>query len=93
MKRKLLCSVWAGCLSLGMLSAQEFHLQPTPQVYETLQDSIVLPDAYRFSADVEGAASDAVRLLGTLLPDHQEKADFRITVGVKEIRLYVSIPA
>lgn len=83
MKRKLLCSVWAGCLSLGMLSAQEFHLQPTPQVYETLQDSIVLPDAYRFSADVEGAASDAVRLLGTLLPDHQEKADFRITVGVK----------
>ena len=83
MKRKLLCSVWAGCLSLGMLSAQEFHLQPTPQVYETLQDSIVLPDAYRFSADVEGAASDAVRLLGTLLPGHQEKAIFRITVGVK----------
>ena len=54
MKRKLLCSVWAGCLSLGMLSAQEFHLQPTPQVYETLQDSIVLPDAYRFSADAKG---------------------------------------
>lgn len=78
---------------IGNAFRSGFHLQPTPQVYETLQDSIVLPDAYRFSADVEGAASDAVRLLGTLLPDHQEKADFRITVGVKEIKLYVSMPA
>lgn len=83
MKRKFLSSVWIGCLSLGMLSAQEFHLQPTPQVYETLQDSIALPGTYSLSADAEGQAADAVRLLGTLLPDCQAKAAFRITVGVK----------
>lgn len=94
MNKKFLLSVLIGCLSLGTLPAQEFHLQPTPQVYETLQDSIVLPDTYRFLADAEGAASDAVRLLGTLLPDHQEKADFRITVGVKgdkSIRKYARL--
>ena len=83
MKSKFLLSALVGCLSLGTLSAQEFHLQPTPQVYETLQDSIALPVAYSLSADADGAAASAVRLLGTLLPDRQSKAAFRITVGVK----------
>lgn len=83
MKSKLLLSALVGCLSLGTLSAQDFHLQPTPQVYETLQDSIALPVAYSLSADADGAAGGAVRLLGTLLPDRQPRAAFRITVGVK----------
>ena len=83
MKRRFLFSTLIGCLSLGTLSAQEFHLQPTPQVYETFQDSIVPPVAYSLSADAEGDAADAVRLLGTLLPEPQAKASFRITVGVK----------
>ena len=52
-------------------------------MYETLQDSIALPVAYSLSADADGAAASAVRLLGTLLPDRQSKAAFRITVGVK----------
>ena len=83
MKRRFLFSTLIGCLSLGTLSAQEFHLQPTPQVYETFQDSIVSPVAYSLSADAGGDAADAVRLLGTLLPEPQAKASFRITVGVK----------
>ena len=83
MKRKILFSTLIGCLSLGTLSAQEFHLQPTPQVYETFQDSIVPPVAYSLSADAGGDAADAVRLLGSLLPEPQAKASFRITVGVK----------
>lgn len=83
MKNKLLLSAFIGALSFGTLSAQDFHLQPTPQVYETLQDSIALPGTYSLSADTEGQAADAVRLLGTLLPDCQAKAAFRITVGVK----------
>ena len=76
MKSKFLLSALVGCLSLGTLSAQDFHLQPTPQVYETLQDSIALPVAYSLSADADGAAASAVRLLGTLLPDRQSKAPF-----------------
>ena len=83
MKRRFLFSTLIGCLSLGTLSAQEFHLQPTPQVYETFQDSIVPPVAYSLSADAGGDAADAVRLLGSLLPEPQAKASFRITVGVK----------
>ena len=74
-----------GCLSLGTLSAQEFHLQPTPQVYETFQDSIVPPVAYSLSADAGGDAADAVRLLGSLLPEPQAKASFRITVATSRI--------
>ena len=83
MKRRFLFSTLIGCLLLGTLSAQEFHLQPTPQVYETFQDSIVPPVAYSLSADAGGDAADAVRLLGSLLPEPQAKASFRITVGVK----------
>lgn len=83
MKNKLLLSAFIGALSFGTLSAQDFHLQPTPQVYETLQDSIALPGTYSLLADTEGQAANAVRLLGTLLPDCQAKAAFRITVGVK----------
>ena len=83
MKNKLLLSAIIGTLSFGTLSAQDFHLQPTPQVYETLQDSIALPGTYSLSADAEGQAADAVCLLGKLLPDCQAKAAFRITVGVK----------
>ena len=63
MKRKLLLSGIMGCLSLGMLSAQEFHLQPTPQVYETSQDSIALPLTYALSADQKLEDSPALLLL------------------------------
>ena len=84
MREILSLSVIIGALSLsGTLSAQEFHLQPTPQVYETSQDSIALPASYRLSADAEGEAADAVRLLGTLPLRPQAEASFRITVGVK----------
>lgn len=83
MKNKLLLSAIIGTLSLGTLSAQDFHLQPTPQEYETFSDSIALPGTYSLSADAEGQAADAVRLLGTLLPDRRAEATFRITVGVK----------
>ena len=83
MKRRLLLSGIIGCLSLGMLPAQEFHLQPTPQVYETSQDSIALPVAYTLSADLKGEASPALLLLEKLLPGKAEKAPFRISVGTK----------
>lgn len=63
MKRKLLLSGIMGCLSLGMLSAQDFHLQPTPQVYETSQDSIALPLTYALSADQKLEDSPALLLL------------------------------
>ena len=83
MKKIILLSALIGTLWPDTLSAQEFHLQPTPQVYETFQDSIALPVVYSLSADAGGKAADAVRLLGTLLPAPQAEAAFRITVGVK----------
>lgn len=83
MKRKLLLSGIMGCLSLGMLSAQEFHLQPTPQVYETSQDSIALPLTYALSADQKLEDSPALILLEKLLPGKAEKAAFRISIGTK----------
>lgn len=83
MKRKLLLSGIMGCLSLGMLSAQEFHLQPTPQVYETSQDSIALPLTYVLSADQKLEDSPALLLLEKLLPGKAEKAAFRISIGTK----------
>ncbi len=82
MKRKLLITAIMGCLSSGMLPAQEFRLQPTPQVYETSQDSIVLPPAYSLSAGLP-EDSPALLLLGKILPGKTEKTLFRICIGVK----------
>lgn len=82
-KRRLLLLGMMGCLSLGMLQAQEFHLQPTPQMYETTRDSISMPSAYVLSVSQEESSSPALRLLEHILPGKSGKAAFRVSLGIK----------
>lgn len=83
MKKRILLSAFVGCLSWGLLPAQEFHLQPTPQECTVAQDSVTIPRSYAVSADSDGGAAHALQLLEKVWPGRTDKASFRLVVGVK----------
>ncbi len=87
MKKEFLLWGAMSLLSLSALSAQDFHLQPTPQEYRAFEGSIAVPTNYTLKMDAGLADAPAVRLLKQILPVKSccatQKADFTISLGVK----------
>ena len=86
MRKELLFWSAFSLLSLGGLSAQNFHLQPTPQVYQEAEGSIAVPVAYNLKLADNLTDAPAARLLKEILPVKAccaTKADFTISLGVK----------
>ena len=83
MKKKLLLFATFGLLTIAVLRAQGFHLQPTPQEYVSQSDSVNIPAQYRLLASDSLYGETALSLLRRLMPGEALKASFRIFVGVK----------
>ena len=83
MKKKLLLFATFGLLTIAVLRAQDFHLQPTPQEYVSQSDSVNIPAQYRLWASDSLYGGSALSLLRRLMPGEALKASFRIFVGVK----------
>ena len=87
MKRELLLWGAISLLSLGAVSAQNFHLQPIPQEYREAGVSIAVPAAYNLKLDAELEDSPAARLLKQVLPVKPccaaKGGSFVVSLGVK----------
>ena len=87
MKKEFLLWGAMSFLSMGLLSAQNFHLQPTPQEYHETEGRVALPTNYTLKVDASLADAPAVRLLKTVLPVKgccaTAKSDFTISLGVR----------
>ena len=87
MKKELLFWGAMSLLTCGTLTAQDFHLQPTPQEYRAAEGSIAIPTNYNLKLDAQLAETPAARLLQQILPIDEastaKKASFTITLGVK----------
>ena len=73
----------------GNLSAQQIHLQPTPQEIRQAADFITKPEQYSLRLNPGRSDSPAARLMERILPGKSEKASFCVTMGVrgdKEVR-------
>ena len=86
MRKELLFLGAFSLLTLGSLSAQDFHLQPTPQEYKATAGSVAVPTAYNLKLAANLADAPAARLLKEILPVKAccaTKTDFTISLGVK----------
>lgn len=84
MRIKLLLLVTVGLIATATISAQEFHLQPTPQEYVTQNDSVNIPPQYQLLCGHSLQTADpALALLRLLMPQEAVDASFRIYIGVK----------
>lgn len=83
MRKKFLLSSLLGLLTMGTLQAQDFYLNPQPQIYVVQEDSIVLPTQYQLQMDHQQATSPATVLLKRLLPNATTRASFQISLGTK----------
>ena len=63
--------------------AQQFQLQPTPQVYVDADDSIARPAQFRLTCGSLADDAPALSLLRTLGMEQADKAGFRIDIGIK----------
>lgn len=90
MKRLILAGA-VGLLTLQHISAQSFQIQPTPQQYVTLQDSLEIPLQVSLILEKSHESIPAVSLVKNLWKEQIQENGFPIYLGIqgdKIIRKY-----
>lgn len=71
--------------------AENFRINPTPQSYIAYKDSVDIPTSYKLVVNDSENIKYAVGLLETILPNKNEKTEFKVLIGVlgdKSVRKY-----
>lgn len=71
--------------------AENFRINPTPQSYIVYEDSVYIPTSYKLIVNDNENIKHAVSLLEAILPNKNEKTEFKILIGVlgdKSVRKY-----
>ena len=82
--KKFILAGAVGLFTLQNISAQSFQIQPTPQKYVTIQDSLVIPQQISLKTDISHPEElPALSLVKSLWKNRIQKNAFPIYLGVK----------